>query len=222
MKTSSCKAVVLLLLTGLASMVNAAVSFRPIGSSYNTMNVRYIRDYITTGTVGVPCWIEIQAYNVSGVNVAENTTVKAYKLADNSEISLVNSSTSGVGNALVTDGVTSNTTYAATSYPTYVVVDLGSVKPIAYLKIFHYYNNTPRAYYGTKTEVSEDGVTWVTVYDSNSSDGIINSSMYRETANGRTIYIADKISRNDNITMLSTGGKITFPQVTESITVGET
>ncbi|MDD3405126.1 MAG: InlB B-repeat-containing protein [Paludibacteraceae bacterium] len=222
MKTSSCKAVVLLLLTGFASMVNAAVSFRPIGSSYNTMNVRYIRDYITTGTVGVPCWIEIQAYNVSGVNVAENTTVKAYKLADNSEISLVNSSTSGVGNALVTDGITSNTTYAATSYPTYVVVDLGSVKPIAYLKIFHYYNNTPRAYYGTKTEVSEDGVTWVTVYDSNSSDGIINSSMYRETANGRTIYIADKISRNDNITMLSTGGKITFPQVTESITVGET
>ncbi len=223
---NSFKGVLMLLLITIVTSASAVVTFRPIGSSYNTLKIRYIRDYVDANIVNdYSHWIEIQAYTTSGTNVALNKTVKAYRTATNEEFTLTNNVTQAGGNDLVTDGKTGNDLYPTTKgtdYNAYVVVDLGELHLIAYLKIFHYYDNNvinSRAYYGTKTQVSTDGITWITVFDSQSSYGNITTNMYRESSSGRTIYIADKISRNDNITVLNSNDRITFPKITEQVTV---
>jgi len=47
------------------------------------------------------------------------------------------------------------------------------------VKIWHYYNDG-RIYNNTKTEISEDGVTWTTLFDS------AISGTYAETVAGRS------------------------------------
>ena len=115
-----------------------------------------------------------KAYNSNGENVAFNKTVKA-SAAEGTEITIANIDK-------IVDGDTTNTAYAdaGTYNNSYVVVDLGSPQQVAYLKIFHFWNNAlPRAYYGTKTEVSADGINWHTVFDSKSVNGTIGGKMYR-------------------------------------------
>lgn len=64
-----------------------------------------------------------------------------------------------------------------------VVVDLGVVRQINEVKVWHYHGD-PRTYNGTKTEVSEDGVTWFTVFDS-----AVNGT-YPESATGKAHVFA--------------------------------
>ena len=73
------------------------------------------------------------------------------------------------GNAV--DGNTE--TWAAISGTTpathnYIVIDLGSIYyDIDYVKVIHPASaGYGRTYYGTKTEISEDGVNWTTIFDS--------------------------------------------------------
>jgi trimeric autotransporter adhesin len=49
--------------------------------------------------------------------------------------------------------------------PEYVQIDLGATYMIGKLKVWHFWQDM-RTYHGTKTEVSEDGVNWITVFDS--------------------------------------------------------
>lgn len=85
---------------------------------------------------------------------------------------------------LVTDGdVTTN--YMGGNGEGYVVVDLVDLYRLNAVNVRHYYQDG-RTYYGTKTEISADGVNWVTIFDS-SVDGT-----YSETPGGRVHTFAEQ------------------------------
>ena len=60
----------------------------------------------------------------------------------------------------------------------YVQLDLGAVYTVDKVKVWHYYSDG-RIYHNTKTQVSADGVTWTTVFDS------ATSGEYAETSAGK-------------------------------------
>lgn len=69
-------------------------------------------------------------------------------------------------NALLTDGVVATNPYHSMSPGLQsVTVTLPNVYDISAVKVWHYYGDS-RTYYATKTEVSEDGAAWTTVFDS--------------------------------------------------------
>jgi len=122
--------------------------------------VRYIRDWINGSTSNTGNhWVEIEAYS-GGVNVA-----------------LGKSATSPI----LTDGaVASSPYYSQGSGLQSVQVDLGEVCIVEVINVRHYYADG-RTYHNTKTEVSADGVNWVTVFDS------AIEGEYPETSAGNTI-----------------------------------
>ena len=67
----------------------------------------------------------------------------------------------------------------------YVQIDLGAIYAVDKVRVYHFYNNG-RAYYGTRTQVSADGIFWVTVFDS----AILGE--YPETPSGRTTTFAQQ------------------------------
>lgn len=85
-----------------------------------------------------------------------------------------------VPNAILTDGVITSSPWYSTGGGALqsTTVNLGSVRDISALRVWHYYADG-RTYYATKTEVSEDNVTWTTIFDS------AVSGTYAENANGR-------------------------------------
>ena len=134
-----------------------------------TQPVRYIRDSLN-GSSGnaASYWVEIQAFDAYGNNVALNKTVTA-------NFTPVSPGTL----SQVTDGVTDTNSYVTSSVAnSQVVVDLGSTLNIASVTRFHYYGDG-RTFFGTKTETSTDNVNWTVIFDSNVS------STYAETSLGR-------------------------------------
>lgn len=85
---------------------------------------------------------------------------------------------------ILTDGKTYTTPYyglGGTGSPIAVTIDLKGVYDINKIKVWHYWADS-RTYYGTKTEVSEDGQNWYAVFDSSISGA------YQETQYGRTYW----------------------------------
>jgi len=79
----------------------------------------------------------------------------------------------------------------------YLEVDLGSVFLASGVHVWRYYLGD-RTYYDTKVEVSEDGVTWLTVFDSDTEGTYVESEdgrlfLFDETA---IRYIRDYASSN--------------------------
>lgn len=146
------------------------------GISEIGLPVRYIRDSINGSTSNTSNhWVEIQAIDKHDVNVA-----------------LGKSATS----ALLIDGSTATSPYySAGTGSRSVEVDLGRVHTIYFVKVWHYYGDR-RTYHKTKTEVSADGVNWITIFDS-SVEG-----EYQETAEGHTIICKpNKMSISSNGTL---------------------
>lgn len=84
-------------------------------------------------------------------------------------------------NALLTDGiVTTNPYYGMGAGLQSVTVTLPAVQDISAVKVWHYYGDN-RTYYATKTEVSEDGTTWTTVFDS-----AVEGTYQENLTNGKT------------------------------------
>lgn len=80
----------------------------------------------------------------------------------------------------LTDGITtSNPYYGASAGLTSVTVTMAAAQDVSNIKVWHYYADG-RTYYATKTEVSENGTAWTTVFDS-ATDGT-----YPETSAGKT------------------------------------
>jgi hypothetical protein len=130
-------------------------------------NIRYIRDTINgNDSDSTNRWIEVQAIDLDGVNRAYNKTV-----------------TGSVPAALnrpytrVVDSNVSSELYAQTSEndEQYITIDLGDIYDIEYINIRRYYGYT---FNDIHTEVSADGITWYTIYDS-----AINGT-YEETESG--------------------------------------
>ena len=132
------------------------------------MRARYVRDWISGNTINKDNhWNEIKIINKTGTNVALNKIPTSNgALASPSNIT---------NNTLTDHAFVSNV--AQTS--NYIQIDLGSINyDIDNIHIWHYYQDG-RTYYGTKTEISEDGVNWVTIFDS------AVSGIYAETAEGK-------------------------------------
>lgn len=82
--------------------------------------------------------------------------------------------------ALITDGSTASVPwYSGAGGLASTTVDLGSPVDISSVKIWHYHADG-RTYNGTRTEISVNGTTWTTVFDS------AVSGIYPETAAGKT------------------------------------
>lgn len=133
------------------------------------LKARYIRDYLNGSTANLNnYWNEIKAMSGT-VNRA------AGKLPTISSGTLTNA-------VNVTDG--NNTTYgyeaSGNGVAKYVQIDLGAVySDIDNIQVIHYYLDG-RTHHATKTQISEDGVTWTTLFDS------AVSGEYVETSAGKT------------------------------------
>lgn len=133
-----------------------------------THPVRYIRDSLN-GSLGngASYWVEIQAYDSSGTNIASGKTVTAnFTPVDNTLSYITNSDTN-----------TNNYVSSSQSHSR-VVVDLGATYDIASVTTWHY-NGDNRTFYGTKTETSVDGITWTVIFNS------AVSGEYAEQTGGR-------------------------------------
>lgn len=135
---------------------------------YFPTKIRYIRDWLNGSTANTGNhWAEIQAINREGTNVALNKTVTALS--------------GGANLNLITDGIVNNTYGHATgSMLNYITIDLGDTHNLKEITVWHYYADS-RTYYKTKTEVSEDGTNWFSVFDSDIE------GTYVETASGKKI-----------------------------------
>lgn len=144
---------------------------QPAVTTYN--NVRYIRDTLNGNTVnGNNYWNEIQALTAGGTNRA------AGKLPTISSGTLTNG-------ANITDGNGSTYGYEASAngVAKQLTVDLGAVySDVTQIKIIHYYADG-RTFHATKTEISADGTTWTTLFDS------AVSGEYVETSAGKTYAV---------------------------------
>lgn len=138
----------------------------------NIYKVRYIRDWIqgsdkNTGNH----WSEIKILDNNGLNLASG------KIPTSNQT--INYATQA------TDGILDVNNYCSGSAGTnqYIQIDLGMVyQSIESIVVWHYLGDS-RIYNGTKTEVSEDGVTWYTLFDS------AVEGKYIETSTGHSVRV---------------------------------
>lgn len=144
--------------------------------------VRYIKDW-THGSDATPYdwWMEIQAYS-NGQNVALGKPVTADFTPEFSAPG--DHGGEDVDLSEVTNGNYTNQTDSGTKDGNlhYVQVDLGQAYELDFVRVWHWYTDG-RTFHGTKTEVSEDGQNWYTLYDS-----AVNGE-YQETASGHTMTV---------------------------------
>ena len=113
--------------------------------------------------------VEVQAVDAIGINRASGKGLLRY-------------STLSYGSpSLVTDGVIDSNKYVDLGTDVqYAVIDLGAVYDISYIKVWRYYSSS-RYYKDVYVKVSEDDVTYTTVFSS-AVDGT-----YYETSEGKQI-----------------------------------
>ena len=148
-------------------------------------NIRYIRDYMNgsnTSTTNV--WTDVQALLNNGGNACYNKTVTGSCTINNTE-----------------NIVDWNTSTYATSLNTglqYITIDLGQIyNNIDEIKVFHAVDG--RICDGTKTEVSSDGIHWVTLFDS------AVSGTYPETVYGHSIKVNGTSFNSSQVTINELG-----------------
>ena len=142
------------------------------------MPIRYIRDHLNGSDINqYSHWVEIQAYDSNGVNVALGKTVTGeFEQA-------------GQPPSVVTDGdLNTNMFFEQVQDSAWTYVDLGGLYTIKEIKVWHYIN---RIYRETKTEVSTDNINWITVFDS------AISGTYSETAEGHSILLSSEPQPNN-------------------------
>ena len=127
----------------------------------NTINtqpsrVRYIRDHANgSNKNGWSHWIELQAYDENGVNVAKWKPVTARYPSYLPERPY----------SRLTDGWLSYRTSNGKYPDMWMQVDLWELYDLDILKVWHYYADG-RTYKDTKTEISEDWINWYSLHDS--------------------------------------------------------
>ena len=154
-------------------LANGTHSFTQDGlitKSINTTGeIRYIRDYLNGSTANTGNhWVEIKANTQDGTNVALGKV-------PTSNVTLTNG-------AYLTNGVISSAYVNGSAGLAYVQIDLGSMQLIDNIQVWHYYPDG-RTYYGTRTQVSHDGIKWYDVFNS------ATQGTYAETINGVTHYV---------------------------------
>ncbi len=146
-------------------------------------NVRYVREYISEFMYSESIyqqgyWQEIEVYD-DGVNVALNKSVSAVDVNNVEFTQSVWNLNKAVNGTL---GENSKATISTSNHkPAAIKIDLGQSYTIDSIKVWHYnVTNSNFKAIGLKLQISEDDVTWTTIYDS-SVDG-----EYTEMAEGKT------------------------------------
>ena len=142
-------------------------------------SVRYIRDWLNGSNIDAENkWMECKV--IVGVdNIALN-------IMPTSDVDITDPS-------YYTDGLLTDNQYT-TTYPGdhYLQLDLGKIhKDIDYIQIWHDYSS--EKYFNNKVEVSEDGNSWYTLYDSQLQGA------YKESENGKIHYVNDSDYLTDQL-----------------------
>lgn len=175
------------------STLDLAFNEMKMSKTNDIYKVRYIRDYLNGNTANAGNhWVEIQAFSGT-TNVAQNKIV-----------------TSSDGTTTNISRVVDNGTVSANYFSTntnglqYIQIDLGQVYTnIDYLQVYHYYSDG-RTYHKNKTQVSQDGVNWFTLFDSDvSGEYVETSSGHRVNVNAGNIIYAHDASITANATEIS-------------------
>lgn len=176
-------------ITGEKSYVNqkAAEYERVIGEEmFEDVQFRYIRDWVYSNDKDSENrFVECKVLNKSGTNVASDKTPTAYK-EDGTALSDVTNL------AYYTDEDITSSQYIYAVDLAMLQLDLGQIyADIDSIQIYHCYADGRTN--ATKLEISEDGTSWITLYDS-SIDG-----SYVETGDGyahkvQTESLSDQIS----------------------------
>ncbi|PWJ51117.1 hypothetical protein [Faecalicatena contorta] len=152
---------------------------------FESINVRYIRDWLYNNNIDTENrFVECRVISSNDENIAEGILPTAYT-SNLTEITNIESL------SIYTDG-TVDTEYIYDSDCAVLQLDLGDIyNDIETIQVYHHYTDERKN--ETKLEISEDGINWITVYDSS-----INGT-YAETQNGythliRSESIADQIS----------------------------
>lgn len=145
---------------------------------------RYIRNTLSGNTENADShWVELQAFE-NGANISQGK-----------EVSLING-TFTIGNTInaLVDGDLNTQNYIGFKNSVATLqVDLGKQTSIDTIKLWHYYGDV-RSYMNNKVHVSEDGVNWYLLFDSETM------GRYQEKSMGRTIYMtADKDDKVDYV-----------------------
>ncbi|MDR1805456.1 MAG: leucine-rich repeat protein [Clostridium sp.] len=135
--------------------------------------IRYIRDTINGSSASTAnTWYEVQAIDSTGVNRL------AGKIPTLSTGFTWHSSYPA---ARATDGNTTSYAQTGQAGKATITYDLGALYEIEYIIIWHYNVSNGRTFRDTLTEVSADGVNWVTIWD----------ITHVETSSGLILYLPD-------------------------------
>lgn len=143
-------------------------------------NIRYIRDWLNGNTIDDENrWSEIRVL-VNDTNLASGELNIAKDIIPTSDISITNI------NQYTDENIE---TYASSSQSDwhYLQLDLGENNTFdaGSVTVWHYYEDNRK--YNHKLEISADGSTWYTLYDSE------KYGMYTETNEGKTYFIRDDL-----------------------------
>ena len=138
----------------------------------STISARYIRDQVNGSNQNTSAhWVEIQAYDLTGANIALGKTVTGFDGNDDPIITPTSGSYS-----LVVDNNLATTPYLDMGNGLRkVVVDLGAVTELSRVNVLHYFSDS-RTYNNTLTEISDDGITWTPIFDSSVSGTYVETS----------------------------------------------
>lgn len=130
--------------------------------------IKYVRDWSNGSSANTGNhWVEVEVKKADGTNVARGLTATT-------------SNSGGISSPnYITDGSANTSNYAGAGNDLqYIQLELPELTLIKDIKIWHYFSDS-RTYHGTKTEVSMDGIEWITVFDSAVSEE------YAETSTGK-------------------------------------
>ena len=155
--------------TDATNKTNAIKSLVQQANDFAGQKVRYIRDWINGSTANTGNhWVQIMAIDETGTNIALNKNVSGAS-----------------SDKRVTNGDTNTSSYVSGGAGLkQLTVDLGEVYSIKYIHIWHFYSDK-RTYFDTKTECSVDGVSWFTIFDSDTE------GTYKETIEGIIHYVSE-------------------------------
>lgn len=144
-------------------------------------NIRYIRDWLNGNSIDDENrWAEIKV-TVNDTNLASGEINIAAGITPTSDISSITNISK------YTDGQTD--TYASSSQSDwhYLQIDLGENNTFdtGYITVWHFYDDNRK--YNHKLEMSADGTSWFTLYDSE------KYGMYTETNEGKTYFIQNDL-----------------------------
>jgi len=153
------------------------------------MKFRYLRDWIQGSSVdNNNRWKRIKIIDKNGFDLAFNKPVTS-----NGTFNTNYPASNIVDNNLTTYAQIDGTSPATLNY---VQVDLLQVRNNVDHVQIHHYHDDGRTFNSTKTEISEDGVNWTTIFDS------AKSWTYKETVYGNTISFR---TQNLEATILRSG-----------------